>query len=497
MERKFLALARVSSREQEREGFSLDVQEEALQRYAERHGGSITKMCRIAETASRREKRQAFKALLSYAREHAAELDGVLFYKVDRAARNLFDYVELERLELECGLPVIYVAQPTESTPAGRMQRRILANMASFYTEQQSLDVREGMSRRVQSGLFPGKAPYGYRNVRVEGRGLIEVHPEEAEKVRHVFQLYAYQSHTLDSLVEALDNQNVVFREGTAKFSRSTIHRILRDRSYIGEVCWRGQWYPGTHEAIVDRLTWDRVQVLLGDRVYQSHELTYAGNLITCGHCGRPITGEVKTKKTRSGDKDYIYYRCTRYSAKGHPRVRLTEANLDKQVLALFDRIRIQDDRVREWFKKVLRRRSRAAQKASEERFEDLKRQLTLVKQQKDRLLNLRLLDEIEDEAFATKSAELRDRCARLQLQLEACTRNQDEHADLAVKAFELSQVLREKYVSADPLTKRLLLDIVCLNFTLDDVSLVPAIRKPFDVLAEGHLVQSGRGGRI
>ena len=31
--KKYVALARVSSREQEREGFSLDVQEEALQRY--------------------------------------------------------------------------------------------------------------------------------------------------------------------------------------------------------------------------------------------------------------------------------------------------------------------------------------------------------------------------------------------------------------------------------------------------------------------------------
>ena len=47
-------------------------------------------------------------------------LDGLLFYKVDRASRNLFDYVELERLESEYELPFISVSQPTESTPAGR-----------------------------------------------------------------------------------------------------------------------------------------------------------------------------------------------------------------------------------------------------------------------------------------------------------------------------------------------------------------------------------------
>ncbi len=39
MSKNFVALARVSSREQEREGFSLDVQEDALHKHAERDGG--------------------------------------------------------------------------------------------------------------------------------------------------------------------------------------------------------------------------------------------------------------------------------------------------------------------------------------------------------------------------------------------------------------------------------------------------------------------------
>ncbi len=143
--KKFLALARVSSREQEREGYSLDVQEDGLKRYAERQGGTIVKLFRIAETASKRDERTVFKELIVYAKGHATELAGILFYKVDRAARNLFDYVDLERLESDYGLSFISVTQPTENTPAGRMQRCKLANMASYYTEQQSLNVREGL----------------------------------------------------------------------------------------------------------------------------------------------------------------------------------------------------------------------------------------------------------------------------------------------------------------------------------------------------------------
>ena len=99
--KRYIALARVSSREQEREGFSLDIQVDALKAYAERQNGTIIKLWRIAETASKADERKTFKELIAYAKKHAIELDGILFYKVDRAARNLFDYVELERLESE------------------------------------------------------------------------------------------------------------------------------------------------------------------------------------------------------------------------------------------------------------------------------------------------------------------------------------------------------------------------------------------------------------
>ena len=66
------------------------------------------------------------------------------------------------------------------------MMRRTLANMASFYTEQQSVDVREGLSRRVQEGWFVGKAPYGYRTVRKDGRSLVEFDSATADNVRRV-----------------------------------------------------------------------------------------------------------------------------------------------------------------------------------------------------------------------------------------------------------------------------------------------------------------------
>jgi hypothetical protein len=63
-----------------------------------------------------------------------------------------------------------------------------------------------------------------------------------------------------------------------------------------------------------------------------------------------------------------------------------------------------------------------------------------------------------------------------------------------ASKEFELSQTLRQPWLTADYDASRRTLEIVCLNFTLDGATLVPEIRKPFDVLAEGLLTKNSRG---
>jgi len=69
--------------------------------------------------------------------------------------------------------------------------------------------------------------------------------------------------------------------------------------------------------------------------------------------------------------------------------------------------------------------------------------------------------------------------------------RSHDETAELAAKVFELSQTLKEQWLTADYATKRRLLEIVCLNCTLDNVTLCPEMRKPFDILVEGRFLKT------
>jgi site-specific DNA recombinase len=149
--------------------------------------------------------------------------------------------------------------------------------------------------------------------------------------------------------------------------------------------------------------------------------------------------------------KEYLYYRCSRYTSPGHPRIRLTEQALDVQVLALFDRIRLPDD-LRHWFQQSLLAWSKQQRSETEDTAKDLQRQVAQVKQRRDSLLNLRIMEEITADTYAAKDTELRDRLACLELQLQAQGRGRNEHGDLAIKVFELSQSLKDKWLTAESL---------------------------------------------
>jgi len=84
-----------------------------------------------------------------------------------------------------------------------------------------------------------------------------------------------------------------------------------------------------------------------------------------------------------------------------------------------------------------------------------------------------------------------------LKLEIDVADRGRHETIDIAVKAFELSQSLRAKWVTADYAAKRRILEIVCLNCTLDDVNLCATMRKPFDLLAKGLVSKDSRGDWI
>jgi hypothetical protein len=82
----------------------------------------------------------------------------------------------------------------------------------------------------------------------------------------------------------------------------------------------------------------------------------------------------------------------------------------------------------------VIASQSRDAQADSPAQRAELTRQESLLTQQQDRLLNMRLSDDIDQELFAKKHTELRDRLVSIKLQIDVLDRSHDETAELATK---------------------------------------------------------------
>ena len=87
-------LARVSSKSQEDEGYSLDSQLKLLQGYCLSNGLKVVKIYKIAETASKEQSRKIFNELLAYLYENGVY--NLAVEKTDRLTRNLKDAVLID-----------------------------------------------------------------------------------------------------------------------------------------------------------------------------------------------------------------------------------------------------------------------------------------------------------------------------------------------------------------------------------------------------------------
>src|SRR5437868_3236872 len=89
MNAKTIFFCRVSSREQEETGYSLDAQEKLEQEYADKKGFTAAKVYRISESASGKQIRKIFNEMLAYTEKHNVNI--ILCEKIDRLTRNLKD----------------------------------------------------------------------------------------------------------------------------------------------------------------------------------------------------------------------------------------------------------------------------------------------------------------------------------------------------------------------------------------------------------------------
>ena len=112
---------------------------------------------------------------------------------------------------------------------------------------------------------------------------------------------------------------------------------VLRNRSYLGEIRYRGSWYPAPHEPLIPRELFDRAQAILKERGEdQSQRRSNASEYlltgrVRCGRCGQAYIGTAA--HGRNGR--YTYYTCFtrhRYGTEHCPNDRLPAEKLEQAI---------------------------------------------------------------------------------------------------------------------------------------------------------------------
>jgi site-specific DNA recombinase len=262
---KALAYARVSSKEQEKEGFSIPAQQRLLQSYAANNRFVVIQEYVDIETA-KATGRTNFEQMVRYLKTHP-NVRTVLVEKTDRLYRNLRDWVTLDELDIEIHLVKEGIVLSRESRSSEKFVHGIKVLMAKNYIDNLSEEARKGMQEKAEQGFWPTGAPLGYLNVLgPDGKKIIVPDPKTAPIIAHLFGWYASGTLSLRELAEQARSAGLVYRRSGGPVPTSNIHSILRNRIYTGEYEWKGHHYRGRHQPLTTRELWQRVQGVLDGR---------------------------------------------------------------------------------------------------------------------------------------------------------------------------------------------------------------------------------------
>ena len=236
-----------------------------------------------------------------------------------------------------------------------------------YYSRQNSIKIRSVLNDKRKKGKFIGSNPsYGYMK-EPEEKGHLIPDPEYAPVVKKIFEMAASgvglsdiasylndnKIKTPSSLKRKNPNSKMRYNE---QWTTSSVKKILKNRMYTGDMVQSTQtkvnykskkkkalpksnWdiVPGTHEPLVDKLTFERIQgnVKRTNVSISKRDKRLFENLLFCKECGNALT------ITYRKNQDYWTINCNKYAR--DPRRRLCEPHFmpyDKLEKAMLEVVR-------------------------------------------------------------------------------------------------------------------------------------------------------------
>ena len=266
--------------------------------------------------------RPEFNRLLEDAEKH--KFDIILCKSQSRFTREL-ELVEkyINGLFPIWGIRFISLVDNADTANKGNKKSRQINGLVNeWYLEDMSENIRAVLTSRRKNGFHIGSfAPYGYKKD-PEQKGHLIIDEEAAAIVREVFTLFS-QGYGKTAIARMLNDRGVPNpteykrlhglryqqpkRKNSTLWKYSAISDMLTNEIYIGNMVQgkygsisyktkqnkprpKADWFrvEGTHEAIIDRELWDRVQALVASRAkpFDIGTVGLFARKVRCANCG-------------------------------------------------------------------------------------------------------------------------------------------------------------------------------------------------------------------
>ena len=440
--------------------------------------------------------REDFQRLL--ADVMSGKINCVVVKDLSRFARNYSDAGSLiDNLFVQMGVRFISLAENVDSFANPDSVSNIIVPITNVmndnYCYQTSKKIRQIFDYKRRNGQYIGAfAPYGYIKHPKDKHKLI-VDPDAAETVKLIFSLFL-QGTSKRAIALHLNEHGVPspsaykLLKGLPVSTRGydepmwggrMIHAILTNPTYTGDLAQgrsrvksykvhqietvpREEWVEvaGTHEAIIDYETFDKVQALLKRDTRTSPEgrkVHLFSGFLKCADCGRAITRCVSKN-------NHVYYACSTYKNRSRTACTMHSIKHERLEAAVLFGIQYQVHLAVSYSEAIARINSAPTKKSQSFRLDELittkEKELAKITRYKQSLYQDWKDGEITQQDYRSMKADYERQVEALSDVLERLTAERAELAN-GVDNEHPALVAFMKYQNIDKLTREALIDLV------------------------------------
>jgi len=461
-------LARVSSKAQEDEGYSLDSQLKLLIQYCKARGLKVVKVFRIAETASKQQSRKVFQEFLTYISEN--DISHIAVEKTDRFSRNFRDAVAIddwlnqdEDRRLHAVKESLLLHKNASSD--AKFMWNIHLSVAKKYTDNLREEAKKGWAEKLAQGWLPSVPPPGYMTITKDGKRIHVPNPKTKVLVRKAFEAYLEPSHSIATIAELMAGMGIHTRGGKP-YAKSKVQKMLTNPFYVGTNRFNGKEYPGAQETFITKDLFNKVQYKMHRKRpsrYRHHNPVFK-NIIICNGCKGLVTWQLQ--------KGRFYGTCQRSSDSCRGRKMLREDRIEDAVKQMLQRLVCPSQEIIQWVADTMRDQHSESIEEKERLCNSIKTQIDRLTRMDEGLYDDKLAGDISNEKYAEKHADFTARKEELEKQLHSIDTSLENRLDQVLVLLELSQKAAQIYSKKTPQQKRLIITKLFKNLTFEGESL-------------------------